>query len=354
MNIWNDSGKRRESVSYMAEEITHICRKIGRRSPGSASERAAAEYFARVLQKKCGCTDVKTESFEEHPDSFYGYFYFSAFCDVLCCLLFFSKPLLSILFGVLGFLLFIFHFVLYRKPIDPLFPKKQGTNVTAVRPCAGEVRQRIFLNGHTDAAWEFPINYRLGGIAFEIPGLAATVGVFYYIVLSFRSLCGVNVHTAGLRGLVFLPFFLLLTITYNPLRVVDGANDNLTGCLMGVTLLKEMEEQGIRLENTEIGVILTGYLSYSDNGSSQLGLTLLNIGIIMYAACVLFYLVTLPVELDASRRALKILKNDGLLAGAEMGGARKVLSAAAMTYIASAASALVMLLRLIAISKRRD
>ena len=258
MNIWNDSGKRRESVSYMAEEITHICRKIGRRSPGSAGERAAAEYFARVLQKKCGCTDVKTESFEEHPDSFYGYFYFSAFCDVLCCLLFFSKPLLSILFGVLGFLLFIFHFVLYRKPIDPLFPKKQGTNVTAVRPCAGEVRQRIFLNGHTDAAWEFPINYRLGGIAFEIPGLAATVGVFYYIVLSFLSLCGVNVHTAGLRGLVFLPFFLLLTITYNPLRVVDGANDNLTGCLMGVTLLKDMEEQGIRLENTEIGVILTG------------------------------------------------------------------------------------------------
>jgi len=103
-----------------------------------------------------------------------------------------------------------------------------------------------------------------------------------------------------------------------------------------------------------IGVILTGYLSYSDNGSSRLGLTLLNIGIIMYAACVLFYLVTLPVELDASRRALKILKNDGLLAGSEMGGARKVLSAAAMTYIASAASALVMLLRLIAISKRRD
>ena len=39
MNIWNDSGKRRESVSYMAEEITHICRKIGRRSPGSAGAR---------------------------------------------------------------------------------------------------------------------------------------------------------------------------------------------------------------------------------------------------------------------------------------------------------------------------
>ena len=258
MDIWNKSTETGNSVSYMVEEITHICRKIGRRSPGSAGERAAAEYFAGVLEKKCGCTDVKTESFEEHPDSFYGYFYFSAFCDILCCLFFFSEPLLSILFGTLGFLLFFYHFVFYRKPIDPLFPKKQGTNVTAVRPCSGEIKQRIFLNGHTDAAWEFPINYRLGGIAFEIPGIAATVGVLYYMVISFLSLCGVDVYAAGLRGLVFLPFFLLLTITYNPLRVVDGATDNLTGCLMGVTLLKDLEEQGIRLENTEIGVILTG------------------------------------------------------------------------------------------------
>ena len=258
MDIWNKSREPKESVSYMVEEITHICRKIGRRSPGSAGEQAAAEYFAGVLEKKCGCADVKTESFEVHPDSFYGYFYFSAFCDILCGVLFFSEPLLSILFGLLGVLLFIYHFVLYRKPLDPLFPKKQGTNVTAVRPCSGEVKQRIFLNGHTDAAWEFPINYRFGGIAFEIPGIAATIGVFCYMILSFLSLCGVDVYTAGLRCLVFIPFFLLLTITYNPLRVVDGANDNLTGCLMGVTLLKEMEEQGIRLENTEIGVILTG------------------------------------------------------------------------------------------------
>ena len=212
MDIWNKSREPKESVSYMVEEITHICRKIGRRSPGSAGEQAAAEYFAGVLEKKCGCADVKTESFEVHPDSFYGYFYFSAFCDILCGVLFFSEPLLSILFGLLGVLLFIYHFVLYRKPLDPLFPKKQGTNVTAVRPCSGEVKQRIFLNGHTDAAWEFPINYRFGGIAFEIPGIAATVGVFCYMILSFLSLCGVDVYTAGLRCLVFIPFFLLLTI----------------------------------------------------------------------------------------------------------------------------------------------
>ena len=249
----------RDSISYITEEITHICRKIGRRSPGSAGEKAAAEYFAGLLEKDCGCADVQVESFREHPDAFYGYFYFSAFCDILCCLTFFVSPWLSILFGLLGLLLFIFHFVLYRPVLDPFFPEREGTNVTAVRPCSGEVKQRIFLNGHTDAAWEFPLNYLFGGIVFELPGLLATVGVFYYLFVSVCALFGaVWAESAGRWGLLFLPFFVLLTITYNPLRVVDGANDNLSGCMIGVALLRQMEKNGITLENTEVGVILTG------------------------------------------------------------------------------------------------
>ena len=249
----------RDSISYIIQEITHICRKIGRRSPGSAGEKAAAEYFAGLLEKDCGCADVQVESFREHPDAFYGYFYFSAFCDILCCLTFFISPWLSILFGLLGVLLFVFHFVLYRPVLDPLFPTREGTNVTAVRPCAGEVKQRIFLNGHTDAAWEFPLNYLFGGIVFELPGLLATGGGFYSLFVSVCALFGASwAESAGQWGLLFLPFFVLLTITYNPLRVVDGANDNLSGCMIGVALLKQMEENGITLENTEVGVILTG------------------------------------------------------------------------------------------------
>ena len=62
--------------------------------------------------------------------------------------------------------------------------------------------------------------------------------------------------TAGLCGLVFVPFFVLIAFTYNPRRVVDGANDNLSGCYMGITVLREMERLGVVLENTEMGVIL--------------------------------------------------------------------------------------------------
>ncbi len=72
-------------------------------------------------------------------------------------------------------------------------------------------------------------------------------------------------------------------------------------------------------------------------------------GAVLYAVVVLFQLVTLPVEFNASARALKNLKNYGYLDSDEVPGARKVLSAAALTYVASAAAALATLLRFIAI-----
>ncbi|UTD12001.1 zinc metallopeptidase [Treponema denticola] len=80
---------------------------------------------------------------------------------------------------------------------------------------------------------------------------------------------------------------------------------------------------------------------------------LLNIGIILFACAVLFYLVTLPVEIDASRRALKVLEHNAVLSQEELKGAKKVLSAAALTYVASALTAMANLLRLILISQDR-
>ena len=77
------------------------------------------------------------------------------------------------------------------------------------------------------------------------------------------------------------------------------------------------------------------------------------IGIGLFAAIVLFQLITLPVEFNASHRALATIKDQGILFGAEYTGAKKTLTAAAMTYVASLAVALLQLLRLIA-SSRRD
>ncbi|CAB1243597.1 zinc metallopeptidase [Clostridium sp. MT-14] len=81
---------------------------------------------------------------------------------------------------------------------------------------------------------------------------------------------------------------------------------------------------------------------------------LVNLGIILFALVVLFQIITLPVELNASRRALKILEGRNILYSDELDGARSVLSAAAMTYVAAVLTAIANLLRLIYISRDRN
>lgn len=83
---------------------------------------------------------------------------------------------------------------------------------------------------------------------------------------------------------------------------------------------------------------------------------LIYLGIILFSAAVLFQLVTLPVEFNASSRALKILGTTGILGQQEIQGTKKVLGAAALTYVAAAAAAILQLIRLLILfgGNRRD
>ena len=82
------------------------------------------------------------------------------------------------------------------------------------------------------------------------------------------------------------------------------------------------------------------------------GVSLLDVGIVLFSFGVLFQLVTLPVEFDASRRALVQLNQLGLVAPQEQAGAKKVLDAAALTYVAAATAAILQLLRLLILRNR--
>lgn len=84
--------------------------------------------------------------------------------------------------------------------------------------------------------------------------------------------------------------------------------------------------------------------------------TLIDIGIILFSSAVLFQLVTLPVEFNASRRAVQSLGDTGILYGNEINQSKKVLNAAALTYVAAAAATILQLLRLILLfgGRRRD
>lgn len=82
---------------------------------------------------------------------------------------------------------------------------------------------------------------------------------------------------------------------------------------------------------------------------------LIYVGIACFALTLVFSLVTLPVEFNASGRALRVLDQQGYLSSEEMDGARAVLNAAAMTYVAAAISSLLQLVRLLIIARdRRD
>lgn len=81
---------------------------------------------------------------------------------------------------------------------------------------------------------------------------------------------------------------------------------------------------------------------------------LVGIGILLFTVVVLFQIITLPVEFNASSRALKVLEYKGILYEDELKGAKSVLSAAAMTYVAAALTSISQLIRLILISRRDD
>jgi len=89
-------------------------------------------------------------------------------------------------------------------------------------------------------------------------------------------------------------------------------------------------------------------------GFKVAGVTLLDVGIMLFSFAVVFQVLTLPVEFDASRRALVQVNRLGLISPQEQEGAKKVLNAAALTYVAAAASAVLQLVRLLIIRDRRN
>ena len=166
-----------------------------------------------------------------------------------------------------------------------------------------------------------------------------------------------------------------LTDHYSPkdkvLRLSEGVNDSTSVAAIGVAAhecghaIQDANEfipnklRGFLVPVASIGskfgpwMAIIGILITNRLPLSTFGTILFNIGILFFFFAVIFYLVTLPVEINASHRALKILREDNILTEEELGGARKVLTAAAMTYIAAAAAAVITLIRLLGMRSRR-
>ncbi|MBO7318564.1 MAG: M20/M25/M40 family metallo-hydrolase [Clostridia bacterium] len=263
MNLKQIIDKKDQAAQYMVDEITYICEKFEKRAPGSKGEHQACEYAAKQM-KEYGCDRVYVDEFKENPDSFYGWIYFTITCCFLALASYFFIPALSIVFIALGLVLCVLQFGLYKKTVDKVFKEETGHNVAGFKKPTGEVKRRIIFNGHPDATWEWPFKYMFTYLGFDIHMMICFVGAFYTLGIAIAKLAGAFdsnpdlAKTLGLVALVFAPFWFGLYFMWNKKRVVDGANDNLTGCYMGLAILKFLKDEGIELENTEIGVVLTG------------------------------------------------------------------------------------------------
>lgn len=172
----------------------------------------------------------------------------------------------------------------------------------------------------------------------------------------------------GVYGVGFARISGELTDNYNPKTNVISLSDSVYGKSSVAAIGVACHEAGHAVQHA------TGYgpvklrvamVPITNIGSSLavplfvIGLLLdfmglVYIGIALFSLSTLFQLVTLPVEFNASRRALAALDSHGLLSDDELKGAKKVLSAAALTYVAALATSALMLLRYISIAKRRD
>lgn len=255
--------KKNDAAQFMIDEITHICTKFEKRGPGSYGEQQACEYMAEQL-KELGCDTTYVDEFKENPGSFFGWIYITITCCFLALASYFFMPVLSIVFIVVGLTLCVLQFGLYKKTVDKLFKEKIGHNAAGFKKPTGEVKRRIIFNGHPDGAWEWPFKYMFTYLGFDIHMMLCFVGAFYTIGIAIAKVAGAFAENPelgtklGLWGLVFAPFWFGLYFMWNRNKIVDGANDNLSGCYIGIAILKALKDEGIELENTEIGVVLTG------------------------------------------------------------------------------------------------
>ena len=252
--------KKNEYAQYIIDDITHICKDFPKRGPGDEGEKVCCEYLADEM-KKFGCDTVYVDEFKENPGSFFGWINFTITFVLLAFVSYFFVPALSIVFIALGLILCVLQFGLYKKVVDKFFKEKIGHNAAGFKKPTGEVKRRIIFNGHPDAAWEWPIKEKFSYLGFDIHMITCFIGAFYVLGIAIAKLCGVNEALTlklGLGALVFVPFWIGLYFMWNRNKIVDGANDNLSGCYMGMAILKMLHDEGIEFENTEIGVVHSG------------------------------------------------------------------------------------------------
>jgi hypothetical protein len=254
-------------TEYMYDLIDRVMKDIGPRESCSDAEKELGRLFASEIEPVC--ERIETEAFTCSPTAFVGFFPYLVLIYLAGVALYFFLPALSVALSLVGGAVLFFEVVRYKELIDPVYPKREGENIAGfVRP-RGEVKQRVCVSAHFDAAYEFKIWYWFKAFSTILMGMG-----FLSVLLAFGfSLARTIVEPVGLpQATVFWVLGIILAaltpvilpfVFFHTKDVVPGAMDDMAGVAVVAGLgkyLRDARERGLFfLENTE--VVLLGLSS---------------------------------------------------------------------------------------------
>ncbi len=262
-SVKNYASSVRMYTNYTVREIKKICKEIGPRPAGSESEKKAQEYIAD--QMRTAADEVTIEEFKLAPKAFMKFITIAGvFMLIALAFSFANIPLAAFILTLTAIVCVVAEFLMYKEFYDFLFPKKISHNVIGVRKASGELQKRIIFSGHVDSSFEWSYTHYGTNILLFICGGFAVISLITVCVLT--ALDAFNAYADGSQADTVCQWIQLAGLLgsacafgfVNFRRCVDGANDNLTGTLSSVAVLKYLKDNDIRFENTEVIALSAG------------------------------------------------------------------------------------------------
>ena len=258
---------RDAAVDYSLGAIDYICREIGPRESGMPAERKAQEWLKDELLSNGWADEAEIEDFTVSRHGLVGFTKIVSVLLVLAAAMQFiavfapaaalACHIVTIVLMAVSLLITVMEFLLYKPFIDPLLPKTTSGNVYARYKSSGETRRRIVFSGHCDSAYEWTLMKIKPAFMIAVI-VMCVVGVLVTVALAIAAMASELEWWTLVVTSAFIPFYVLLFFFCTFKVVVPGANDNLTGVLASVAVLKCLKESGIRFEHTEVDLVLTG------------------------------------------------------------------------------------------------